>query len=50
MDATITKLPLRQVGRGSGIARPSREEAEEAVGTLIACRRRSGAGARHQSA
>ena len=39
MDATIKKLPIRphvDIGRGPGIARPSREEAEEAVRTLIA--------------
>ena len=37
MDATIKKLPIRpqaDIGRGSGITRPSREEAEEAVRTL----------------
>ena len=39
MDATIKKLPIRpqvEIARGPSIARPSREEAEEAVRTLIA--------------
>ena len=39
MDATIKKLPIRpqvDIGRGPGTTRPSREEAEEAVRTLIA--------------
>jgi len=39
MDATIKKLPIRpqaDIGRGPGIPRPSREEAEGAVRTLIA--------------
>jgi GTP cyclohydrolase I len=39
MDATIKKLPIRphvEIGRGPNIVRPSREEAEEAVRTLIA--------------
>ena len=39
MDATIKKLPIRShvdIGRGPAIIRPSREEAEEAVRTLIA--------------
>ena len=38
MDATIKKLPIRpqvEIGRGPNIVRPSREEAEEAVRTLI---------------
>jgi GTP cyclohydrolase I len=39
MDATVKKLRTRaqtEIGRGPGIVRPSREEAEEAVRTLIA--------------
>ena len=39
MDATVKKLPTRpqaELGRGPAIIRPSREEAEEAVRTLIA--------------
>ena len=39
MDATVKKLrtrPQAEAGRGAGIVRPSREEAEEAVRTLIA--------------
>ena len=39
MDATVKKLrtrPQAEIGRGPGIVRPSREEAEEAVRTLIA--------------
>ena len=39
MDATVKKLrtaPQAQIGRETGIVRPSREEAEEAVRTLIA--------------
>jgi GTP cyclohydrolase I len=39
MDATVKKLKTRpqiEVGRGPAIVRPSREEAEEAVRTLIA--------------
>ena len=39
MDATVKKLPTRhqvEIGRGPAIVRPSREEAEEAVRTLIA--------------
>ena len=39
MDATIKKLPIRphvEIGPGPNIVRPSREEAEEAVRTLIA--------------
>jgi GTP cyclohydrolase IA len=39
MDATVKKLrtrPEAEIGRGSSIVRPSREEAEEAVRTLIA--------------
>ena len=39
MDATVKKLrtrPEADIGRGPGIIRPSREEAEEAVRTLIA--------------
>jgi GTP cyclohydrolase I len=39
MDATVKKLPTRpqvDIGRGPAILRPSREEAEEAVRTLIA--------------
>jgi GTP cyclohydrolase I len=39
MEATVKKLrtkPPAEIGRGPGIIRPSREEAEEAVRTLIA--------------
>ncbi len=38
MDAIVKKLPtqLAEIGRGPNIERPSREEAEEAVRTLIA--------------
>ena len=39
MDATVKKLrtrPQPEIGRGPAIVRPSREEAEEAVRTLIA--------------
>ena len=39
MDATVKKLrtrPQPEIGRGPGIVRPSREEAEGAVRTLIA--------------
>ena len=39
MHATVKKLrtrPQAEAGRGAGIVRPSREEAEEAVRTLIA--------------
>ena len=39
MDATVKKLPTRPqsgIGRGPDLPRPSREEAEEAVRTLIA--------------
>jgi len=39
MDATVKKLrtrPQTEIGRGPAIVKPSREEAEEAVRTLIA--------------
>jgi GTP cyclohydrolase I len=39
MDATVKKLrtrPQAEIARGPSIARPSREEAEEAVRTLVA--------------
>src|SRR3970282_2798327 len=39
MDATVKKLrtrPQAEIGRGPGVLRPSREEAEEAVRPLIA--------------
>ena len=39
MDATVKKLPTKpqtSIGRGPAVTRPSREEAEEAVRTLIA--------------
>src|SRR5262245_65015154 len=39
MDATIKKLPIRpqvEIARGPSVVRPSREQAEEAVRTLIA--------------
>ena len=39
MDATVKKLPTRprtEIGSGPAVLRPSREEAEEAVRTLIA--------------
>ena len=39
MDAPVKKLrtrPQPEIGRGPAIVRPSREEAEEAVRTLIA--------------
>ena len=49
MDATVKKLPTRlhtDIGRGPGIVRPSREEAEEAIRTARLGREAFAAGLR----